>query len=251
MSDEGTSVSSVGVVGTAGRDAVLDALNHTGLTAKTRKRGEGLQKSVDVLVGLGEGALLELVRNRPAIPIVPIAAGSGVRSVPQSEVRTAITELATGEWDTETHTMLAIETGNERYRALFDTMVVTEQPAHISEFSVVADGEHVGRFRADGVLAATPAGTPDYSRAADGPVIPPGPDVAALTPVAPFATDLDHWVVPLGAVEITVERENAAVELLVDDRRVGTVSVDQPLCLSADGTVDIVRLSAGVSPFGR
>jgi NAD+ kinase len=115
---------------------------------------------------------------------------------------------------------------------------------------VRSDGEQVARFRADGVAVAAPAGTPGYARTAGGPVIPPELSVVSVVPVAPFATDLNHWVVPAQDITITVERDEATVDVLADDRTVGIADVGHPVSITTDGEVEMVRVPEGVSPFG-
>ena len=250
MANEGALVQTVGVVGEGDRGAVADSFDGTGVERIDGSPAEVVGADPDVIVGLGESALVGLARERPGCPLVPVDAGRGLRSVPRDAFEEAVEHLLAGTFRTESHPLLTVEgTGDGGEIGLFDAMVVTKEPAHISEFSVFANGDRVARFRADGVVAATPAGTPEYARTAGSPVIPPGPGVVALNPIAPFSTDVDHWVVPLGEVEITVERDDATIETLVDDRTVGSASVDRPVCLSVAGSLEVVRMAAGQSPF--
>lgn len=251
MSEQGRPVRTVGVMGSE-TTAVTDALGDAGVDLLEGSPSSVLDADPDVVVAAGETALIRLARERPSCPIVAVDAGPGVRSVPKSALDRAVTQLTAGDWTTDGHPLVAVEVGDDRVEtALFDAMVVTERPAHISEFSVAVEGEQVARFRADGVVAATPAGTPGYARAAGAPIVPPGPDVLALAAVAPFSTDLDHWVLPLSEVEITVERDEATVDTLVDDRTVAPAPGDRPVRLTRAGEIDVVRLPTGVSPFSR
>lgn len=237
-----------GVVGDAGR--VADALSAAGLDHVEGDADAVLASNPSVLVAVGERALAALARRTPSAPILPVEAGRGVRSVPSGAVAAAAERLAAGDWRVENHPVVGLEWPGGRVEAFLDAMLVTAEPADISEFAVRASGERVARFRADGVVVATPAGSPGYARTAGGPVASPGLDVLVVVPVAPFATTLDHWVVPLGDVTVTVERDEAPVELLADDRSVGTAPVGDPVRLAPTGQVGVVRLPAGRSPFG-
>lgn len=247
MADEVGSVSSVAVVGADA--AVVDALSSVGLSPTAEEAATALDGDADAVVAVGERALLAVARQLPPVPVLPVDAGAGVRSVPRERVAEAGTRLAAGDWRTDTHPVLVIDDGTGVSHALLDTMLVTAEPAHISEFTVMAGEDRVARFRADGVVVATPAGSSGYARAAGTPVMAPGPGVLAIVPVAPFATNLDHWVVPAGDLAVTVERDAATVEVLADDRTVGHASVGTAVEVSTDGTVETVHVPEGRSPF--
>lgn len=248
MDEAGGEARTVGVVGDA--EGVAEALSAAGLRTVSGDAESVLAADPAVLVAVGEGALLALARRAPPVPILPVEAGRGVRSVPRETLGEVGERLAAGDWTVEGQPLLGIEWAGERTTAFFDAMLVTAQPADISEFTVRADGDHVARFRADGVVATTPAGSSGYTRSAGGPVVDPGLEVLVVVPVAPFATSLDHWVVPLDA-SLTVERDEAAVEVLADDRSVGDAPVGDPVRLAPTDRVDIVRVPEGLSPFGH
>ncbi|WP_394351524.1 hypothetical protein [Halobacterium bonnevillei] len=56
--------------------------------------------------------------------------------------------------------------------------MVTAEPARISEYAVETGTERVDEVRADGVVAATPAGSHGYARDADGPLLSRGRGLA-------------------------------------------------------------------------
>jgi NAD+ kinase len=119
------------------------------------------------------------------------------------------------------------------------------EPARISEFSVAGPGGEIARFRADGVVASTPAGSDGYNRRAGGPVVAPGTGVASVVPIAPFSTSGGHWVLPIESVALAVERDETPVELLVDGRRERRVAPGDPLELSVAGVFETYALPEG------
>jgi len=204
----------------------------------------------DSVVAVGEAALLSVARTGPSAPVLPVAAGRGVRSVPHDEAEAAVASLVGDEFDVDTHPIFGAAVGDHTSaRLLLDCMLVTAEPAQISEFAVHAGGEPVARFRADGVVVATPAGSVGYARRAGGPVLPPETDAAVVVPVAPFATDTDHWVVPAAGLRVSVERDVAAVDLVADDRVVGAVTPTDGVQLAPAETVDIAVVAASQSPY--
>lgn len=227
--------------GAPGTSAIVERVDAAGAEPVVGDAEDLLDRSLDAVVARGESGVLELARRDAAVPILPVDAGRGVRSVPASALDAALPAAIDGEYELRERTMLALTVGDERVgRAAFDAMLVTEEPAKISEYAVRADGERIARFRADGVVLATPAGSGGYAAAADGPVLAPGTGVAVV-PVAPFATTHDHWVLdPERGVEFTVERDEGPVELLVDDRRRRTIPPRTPVSVAVDGSLSVL-----------
>lgn len=212
--------------------------------------------AADAVVAIGESAVLELVREECATPILPVDAGVGVRSVHEADLDDALEHVCAGETTTSQLPVLGIEIGDEsRGRALFDVMLVTSEAAHISEFDIETPREEIADFRADGVLVATAAGTSGYARRVGAPVFEPEIDAAAVVPVAPFATALDHWVVsspergPL--LTARVVRAEAGVSLLVDDRSIGPVPPFTDVTVRVVDEVRILRVPESRSCFAR
>lgn len=239
----------VGVVGDEPAD-VASAATRAGAAVQEGPLDEVLASGVDAVVPTDEPALLAVARAGPSVPVVPVDAGRGVRSVPRDAVADAIDRLHDSEWHLETHPVVDVRLGDERAgRALMDVTVVTAEPAHISEYAVRTGDELVQRIRADGVVVATPAGSPSYARAAGGPVVPPEAGVGVVAPIAPFVTDPDHWALPLSSISLAVERDTAEVTVYVDDSSVGTVDPGQRVSLHPAHYLEVVRLPEGRSPF--
>lgn len=204
----------------------------------------------DFIVAVGTDALLGVARLAPTAPILPVEAGRGFRSVPRDSLDDAIEHLLDGVAETESAPVLSVDHDGEAIaRAVADVTLVTSEVAHISEYRVQAAGTHVSQFRADGIVVATPAGSTGYARRVDCPVVAPETGVSAVAPIAPFATDPDHWVLPLDGLRLTVERDETAVTLLADDREVATVAEGEPVDVRADGTAVIAIIPESQTPY--
>lgn len=243
--------SDIGVVGTTAAD-VATRLDEAGHDARALDP-DGAD-TADVVVAMGESALLALVRTGVSTPVLPVDIDAGIEDVPESSLEAAIEAYEAGEAATVDRPLLSASVGDETYDALMDLMAVTSEPAKISEFTVATmtrgDRRAVDTVRADGVVVATSAGTPGYATAAGGPVLEPESSGVAVVPVGPFRIEQLHWVLELPA-SLTVAREEAAVSLLVDDEDVGTVPAHEPIELSWGNSIVLLRTPASRSPFAE
>ncbi|MFD1589240.1 ATP-NAD kinase [Halorientalis brevis] len=243
----------VGVVGDR-TDSVRSAIEAAGGRHRLGDLTTVLAGDPDVLVTVGQAHLLELAALEPTpdVPVLPVNAGPGVESVPLSAVPAAVDALLADEGGTHARPVLAaLEGETERARALCDVMLVTAEPARISEYAVRSGGDLVAQFRADGVVVSTPAGTHGYGRSVGAPVVARGTDVVSVVPVAPFATSADHWVLPTGDVTLTIERDEVPVELLADDRRAERVPPHTPLSIARVDSLSIRTVPQSRSSFAR
>lgn len=228
----------VAVVGDSALGAAVEA-------AGARVVGADAVSEAAFVVAGGEAAVVDLARAAVDAPVLPVDAGAGVRSVRGDAVTAAVESVLADEARTEPRP--AVRTGDEEV-ALFDVALMAAEPARISEFSIRHLGDRVARFRADGVVASTPAGSTGYNRAADGPLLAPGTGVVAVVPIAPFATNKDRWVLPPDAVALAVERDETPVELLLDGRVARTVSPGETVRLAPADGIDVLVVSSS-QPF--
>lgn len=234
--------SRVGVVG--GDDAIRDAVERAGATAlpddgHVDGAAAALETGPDWVVAGDEAALANLVATGADVPVLPVDAGPGVPSVREHELEEVIRAVLSGDATTTTRRLYEVAVGRERAATMLrDAMLVTAEPARISEYGLHDPDGRVARFRADGVVLATPAGSRGYAGAAGGPVLAPGTGVLAAVPVAPFRTTSDSWVLGDPEVTLTVHRDEAVV-LVVDGRETGRVSPAEPVAIRPDGALSL------------
>ena len=138
-------------------------------------------------------------------------------------------------------------------RACNDAIMSQTALARLIEFDAYIDGRHVTRYRADGLIVATPTGSTAYSMAAGGPILMPGQSAFVLTPICPH-TLTNRPLVADGASRITLELAHDAEHVLLTlDGQWGTgyrrgdrielVRAATPLRLyrSVDGFFDVLR----------
>ncbi len=99
-----------------------------------------------------------------------------------------------------------------RHRAINEVSLF-RQTYQAAKLRVLIDGkERLSELVADGILLATPAGSTAYNLSAQGPIIPIGAPLLALTPISPFRPR--RW---RGA--LLPDRAKVTIEVLEADKR--------------------------------
>ncbi|UWG47498.1 NAD kinase [Halanaeroarchaeum sp. HSR-CO] len=242
--------SEIGVVGDDAA-AIVDSVREAGGLGSVV---ETPTATVDVMVVAGESALLSFVRADVDVPVLPVEVGSGVEDVAAADLDEAIRSLVTGTLQTTERPLLVVTVEDDSYAALMDVMVVTEEPAKISEFAIGnrfrGGTQTVDQVRADGVVVATSVGTPGYVTAAGGPVLGPETSGVAVVPIGPFRIEQSQWVLE-PPISLTVARDDTGVSLLIDDEEVGPVPAHEPIELAWGKPLDIVRTPVSRTTFDR
>lgn len=233
----------IGVVG-ADRPAerVAAAFDDAGLDAVETPAESAGSGTFEVLAAVGEAALIDLVGAGVETPVLPVGHHEGLPSVDPDAAVEAIEQFLDDRDRTRENPLLAVTAdGASTETAAFDVILVRSEPGRISEYSLAA-GAARSRFRADGVVAATPAGSHGYARAAGGPRLEPDADAVAVVPVAAFGLGAPTWVLdPAAGLELRVERDEGDVSLLVDGRERERLSGPSTVVLEPGGTLETVR----------
>lgn len=95
-----------------------------------------------------------------------------------------------------------LEPMSERYLALNDMCVkpASESRMITSILEMEIDGEVVDQYQGDGLIVATPTGSTAYTVAANGPILHPGMEVIAVTPICPLSLSSRPIILPAGSV---------------------------------------------------
>ncbi len=212
-------------LGRQGREAVLDEA-----TAKLGAVDNGVSfdqlDSCDLVVVLGgDGTLLSVARALVTqVPILGVNMGrlGFLTEIARTELYPVLEEVFAGEYDLEERAMLDVELRRgeavvERYRVLNDAVIGKSALARIIELTLEVHGDHVARYRGDGLIIATPTGSTAYNLSAGGPIIEPGLPLLVITPICPHTLSQRPIVVPLaGRIEIRLETPREEVFLTLD-----------------------------------
>lgn len=134
--------------------------------------------------------------------------------------------------------------GGRCHLVLNDVAINKGALARIVTILVEVDGEFLSRYRADGLILATPTGSTAYNLSAWGPIVHPALSALLITPICshdlanrPLAVPLDCTVaawVQRGAEEVYVTLDGQLGFPLEPDARVTVRRSDEPLSLVRD-----------------
>lgn len=221
----------VGVVGDAAD--VIETIESAGCSTVVGSPTTVAREDPSTIVTVGEEALLATARERLDVPILAVGTDIGPAASDRAAIRGALSKGLERE-----QPLLDVSVGGESVStALFDVMLVTSEPARISEYAIDHDDGRVAAFRADGVVVATPAGSEGYAATAGGPTINAGADALCAVPIAPFHTQSTRWVLDTNPLTLSVLRDEGSVSLLVDDVEHGPIGPGQAVRLAVNGSV--------------
>jgi NAD+ kinase len=186
-----------------------------------------LAPSVDLILVLGgDGTMIATARiiGDAEVPVMGVNYGGlgYLAEFPIEELFAALESILSGEYKVQKRVMLAVELwrGEElitRSRVLNDVVVNKSALARIIEMEAYLDSQFVNRFRADGLIVATPTGSTAYNLSAGGPVIYPSMNAVVITPICPFTLSNRPIVVPDGSmIEVRLMTDKEEVALTLD-----------------------------------
>ena len=224
-----------------------------GAVVEDRAKMPELKPELVVVLG-GDGTLLSAARAfaKTEVPILSVNLGSlgFLTEVPLGDLYKTLEGWLDGTCLVDTRWMMHAELCRggkllREWEALNDVVVSKGAIARMGDFTIMLDGQFVARFRADGVIVATPTGSTAYSLAANGPILMPSVDAMVVTPVCPHLLTIRPIVMPGGvAVSVHVEEIPDISYLTVDGQEAVEMQVgDVVNCRRSDYFVKLLRLT--------
>jgi NAD+ kinase len=121
---------------------------------------------------------------------------------------------------------------------LNDAVINKSALARMLDLSVHVNDALVSRFRADGLIVATPTGSTAYNLSAGGPILYPTLGVIVVTPICPHTLTNRPLVLSLDSkVELRLEKDSEEVWLTLDGQQGFPLSIE-----------DVVRIERCMDP---
>ena len=148
-------------------------------------------EQADLIISLGgDGTMLISAKEaiRGNIPVLAINMGSLgylAEIKPQDAVK-MVQDYENGNYKLEERSFLEVRYEDNIFYGL-NELVITKggHEAHLIQVEVYSNDIFVNKYRADGIIVATPTGSTAYSLSAGGSIVHPGLNALTITPLAP------------------------------------------------------------------
>ena len=148
-------------------------------------------EQADLIISLGgDGTMLISAKEaiRGNIPVLAINMGSLgylAEIKPQDAVK-ILQDYENGNYKLEERSFLEVRYEDNIFYGL-NELVITKggHEAHLIQVEVYSNDIFVNKYRADGIIVATPTGSTTYSLSAGGSIVHPGLNALTITPLAP------------------------------------------------------------------
>ena len=190
---------------------------------------EDLPSQVDLVIVLGgDGTLLSVTRGAiNGTPILGINMGTlgFLTEHPPESLFPMLHAAIEGRTRTvrRERLLVTVETPGRdlsTHCVLNDAVINKSALARMLDLSVHVNGALVSRFRADGLIIATPTGSTAYNLSAGGPILYPNLEVIVVTPICPHTLTNRPLVLSLDSkVEMRLEKDSEEVWLTLDGQK--------------------------------
>lgn len=184
-----------------------------------------LSRATDLLLVVGgDGTILSTARNSAGSPhMIGVNAGrlGFLTTIPHDQLRRALDRIWSGAYRVEARSLIRMdaELGGRTLKAeaLNDFVVARGNESRLIELEVVVNGDHLTRYRCDGMIVSSPTGSTAYSLAAGGALVSPHAKVFMLTPICPHTLSNRSVILNLDAeIEVRLLSEKPDTNVSAD-----------------------------------
>jgi NAD+ kinase len=181
---------------------------------------DGSDFDADFVISMGgDGTFLKAAARvgNKGIPILGVNMGrlGFLADVNPEDIEHTLRALHEGHYEMESRAVIEV---NGHY-ALNDIAILKRDTASMISIRATINDQLLNIYQADGLIISTPTGSTAYSLSNGGPIIVPGTNVLAMTPVASHSLNTRPIVLPDSAViELDVESRSHNYLIAVDGR---------------------------------
>jgi NAD+ kinase len=216
----------IGELERRGLEPILDRESATAYGLESSFTRATLAGHVDLIIVLGgDGTLLSVTRGELGdTPVLGINLGylGFLTEHSVEELFPMVDAVLEGRSTIQRRERLSVTVempGGNRltHYVLNDAVVNKSAVARMVTLEVQVDGELLSRFRADGLIVATPTGSTAYNLSAGGPILYPTLNVIVVTPICPHTLTNRPIVLDLDSViEVRLESPSEEVYITLD-----------------------------------
>ncbi len=206
----------------------------------------------DVIIVLGgDGTILRAARNcaLAGVPIIGINLGRiGYMAELELDELPMLDRLFSGDFQIEKRMLIEVEVGGEKLFALNEAVLGGDSVFRIVEIELWCENNKVNRYRADGLIAATPTGSTAYSMSAGGSVVDPRLEAIMITPICSHSLNATPLLFSAES-ELTMKNVTSRAEKLylnLDGCEIRELAYGESAKIRrSDKTVSFIRLKDG------
>jgi len=224
------------------------------------EEAKDIPTDVDYMIVLGgDGTVLQAARETKKlfIPIVGVNLGTlgYMTEIEMAHIEEALDQLIAGDYTKESRMMLngkvTFHCGKpwEEGWALNDIVISRRGSMQMIYLDIYVNGQFLHRYKADGMIVATPTGSSSYSLSAGGPLVIPDAKLIMLTAICPHSLNHRSIVLkPEDVIEIEVpagrEGQKQTVEANFDgSHKISMCTGDRIRIVQCEKITEFLRLN--------
>lgn len=214
---------------------------------------EELFEKADIAITVGgDGTIIHAAKYSAMqdIPLIGVNVGRlGFAAEVEPDETESLVRILKGDYQTESRILLDVEVikngDSEHFLAVNDAIIARGQLSKIVDLNLSLDGEEIAKYRADGLLFATPTGSTAYSLSAGGPILAPQMDCLMMTPVCPHSL-FSRSVLFSGdselSVSVKIPSECCCVLTVDGEKNVDILADDKVIIRKSDLKLKLISL---------
>lgn len=229
-------------------------------TSPEEEEAKDIPADVDCMIVLGgDGTVLQAAREtkKLSIPIIGVNLGTlgYMTEIEPATLEESLQKLIDNKFTKESRMML---NGKVTFHcdkefqegwALNDVVISRRGSMQMLWLDIYVNGQFLHRYKADGMIVATPTGASSYSLSAGGPLVEPSAKLILLTPICPHS--LNHRSIvfdPSDVIEIEIplgrEGQKQTVEANFDgSHKISMCSGDKIRIVQSEKITEFLKLN--------